>query len=995
MKSSPRRFASLAAFAALTATPALRAQAPAAASPAAPSPAPLTNAALAMYGTHISYKPGGPDVKKNAETTTEALQDGNPHSRLVVTGAPYTLEVRLPVALPIDKISFSQDDSPTESAPTELEISFDGGQPIKKTLDPAHVEKPAKGPTVPAWQDVPVGKEIKSVRVTVLAVSAGSVNYGGLGDIALWTSANVIDKIRGGAPGGPATAAVPAPAKGKGRGKNKSAGDEPLIPPPGYDSAVATFVHSTARTTGDAAQKAVLPPVALPGEHPRLMFTPKELAEFKNTLNTTERGKAALESFMGVANAAVANPPAFPSPEDTAANKSEAGKVHFANSHHAQECGFAYALSGDEKFAKQARDILVGYSERYASYPQHSGRNRADNSKITFQRLSEAMWVMPLLEGYDYIYHSKSLSDADRKLIEDGLIRQAILEIRRKDPKAEAAQEDKKNPAWRTTTPENAKEGKFPNWVNFYNSATMMAGSLLGDKDMVDLAAAGFREAVAKGIGEDGMWGEGAIGYQMFALGAMCPGFEAAARQGVNLWDTSNGRIKNLFDSPLYYAYPDGSMPGIGDSGRAKLSGWDTMVYDYGYSRFKDPRYAYIVNAAPRQLHTSDDVYEPTRVYEKLPEVESIKAGSVLFGSLGYSILRDDTKYALMHSGPFVAPHSHYDKLNLVLFASPAPGKEGDEMGGEPQFHFYDNALHPEWVRQSIAHNTMTVDEHSQAASAGKLLLYEVTPDIKLMRAEAANCYPNVMLDRTVVMLPGAVVDLFHGLSTTPHTWDRTLRYNGALDGLPATVPPDAKKLGDGDGYEHIKVSKEQSATDTWTGTWQTKVGAFTATLAGAPGQKVFYGTGPDKDQIAVARQEGVGADFAAVYGMPAWKDGVASAKWLPADPAMNGARAFELKQQDGGTVLVVAAYNPGEWQAAGWKSDARVLVVCTKGDSVKVLVGGGKFAQNGALEVRQDTAGNLLAQKQGGKLGVVSQWTPPATDADAPAKVAAADTGR
>ena len=942
-----------------------------------------TNVATTAAGAHITYKPSA-KAFKNKESSPEMLMDGNAHSRFIVTGAPYTLTVELPTKVLIDKISFAQSDYGSESAPKDLEIAFDDGQTANKALDGTHPPKGAK----PVWQDVPVGREIRSVRITVLSVTEGAQKYGGLSEIALYTSA--ASPAASGAPAADAYKPKFAPSTAKAAGtsaKDKSKesveGTGPVNPPADYDAAAPVLIHANVPTlNGDTPIKATVPAAAAPGEHPRLLFTTRELADFKHTLESTERGKATLATFMGLANGAVKNPPVFPSPEDTAAAKPGVAKIHEGNAKAAQACGFAYALTKDEKYARQVRDILVGYAERYDSYPRHAGRNRSDNSKITFQRLSEAMWFMPIVEGYDYIYDSKSLSDADRKNIDDKLLRPAIFEIRRKVPKEEVAAKDRQKPDWRTHTPANATVGKFPNWINFFNSATMMAGSVLNDKDMIDLAAAGFRDAVARGIGQDGMWGEGAINYQLFAMGAMSPGFEAGSRLGIDLWNTSGGRFKQLFDSPLLYAYPDGTMPGINDSARGKLSGWQTMIYHYGYARYHDPRYAYLVNASSRQLHTSDDVYEPTLVYEPIPEPPALKAGSVLFGSLGYSILRDDTKYALMDSGPHGGVHGHYDKLNLILYFAPTAGVAGDEMGGEPVFHFYDQPLHDSWTVHSIAHNTVTVDEHNQAASTGRMLVYEDTPEVKLMRAEAPACYPNVLLDRTVITTPTVVIDLFHGTSGGEHTWDRTLRYRGTMVGMPPELPADAKALGDKDGYPHVMVTAPKPAADQWTGDWQTKVGGFTATLAGTPGQEIYTGMGPDKDAMAIARQKGKGADFAAAYTMPEWKNPVVSAAWLPDAPAANGAKVLEVKQQDGATTQIIVAHRPGEWTAAGWHSDARVLYISTKGDAVKVLLGGGKFAQNGNMTVQQGAPGNYLAQKQGGGLSLVSKWMPSASPA-------------
>lgn len=962
-----RVFPGRAAFAALFALAAATAPAKPPATPDANAAGGLTNAALVAYGTQITYQ-GSATANKNRDSAPEFLQDGNPHSRVTVTGVPYTFVVELPVRLLIEKISFSQSDYANEAAPKDIEIVFDDGQSIKRTLDPTHPVK-VKGPVQPLWQDVPVGREIKTARVTVLTVTEGTVNYGGLGDIALWTRANVADVIRGGTPA--ETADTPPDAAGK-----ESAA--PLVPPPGYAPNAPTYIHASSPVAagGNAPAKVNLPSASAPDEYPRLLFTPKELADFHHLLDTTEYGKAAMASFMKRADEALKAPLVYPSPEDTAANKPAANAGHYANSYHVQYFGFAYALTGDEKYAQAARDILVGYGERYSGYPRHSGRNKNDSSKIAFQRLSEAMWLIPMLEGYDYIYRSQSLSDADRKLIADGLLRPAIAEIRHQEPSAEVAGRDKKTPGWRTATPENATEGHYPNWLNFYSTATLMVGSLLADQAMIDLAAADFRTAIAEGIGADGMWGEGAIGYQLFAMGVMCPGFDVAAHLGIDLWSASGGRFKQLFDSPLLYAYPDATMPGINDSGRGKLEGWQSMVYHYGFLRYGDPRYAFPVNAATRQLQASEGLYFPARIFEDLPQPAAIRSGSVLFGSLGYSILRDDTKYALMDSGPHGGTHGHDDKLNLILFFAPAPGSKGDEMGGEPVMHSYADPLHNEWTVKSIAHNTMSVDGRSQAHSTGRMLVFEDTPEVKVMRAEATACYPNVMLDRTVVTTPTAVIDLCYGKSTTPHTWDRTLRYQGTLDGLPADAPV-VGPLGADNGYQHIKVVRQQPAAEGWTGTWQTTVGAFTATLAGAPGQEVFTGFDPDKAAMAVARQKGVGADFAAVYALPAWQNGVVATRWLPETPEANGAKAFEIRQPDGTTTQVIVAHRPGEWTTAGWTSDARVLYVHTKGDAVQVLLAGGKLARHDAHELRQDAAGNYLARIQDGKFTLVSGWKP------------------
>ncbi|HEY0074664.1 MAG TPA: alginate lyase family protein [Abditibacteriaceae bacterium] len=891
----------------------------------------LINAAQAKYGAKASVE-AGTGVVKDKNTSANAYLDNNPHSRMVMTGAPYVITIELPLKVPVGKVSFTQSDYAKEAAPKDIEVAFDG-QKVRATLENARPEK-VRGKTKINWQDVPIGREIQSLTITVLSHHESEVKWGGLGDIALWTNLNLDEKFR-------------------------------LAD---YDPKAPIYVHAASAKAETV--KVNLPPVAKAGEHPRLLFTPAEITQLREKLNNTERGKATFGSFKNLVDGYLKQEVKFPTPEATAANN--AGKEHSSLSYRAGGLGFAYALTGDEKYARAAREILVGYAGRYAAYPRHAGRNKSDSSKVTFQRLSEAMWLIPQIEGYDYIYNSGVLSEADKKLINDGLIRPAIEEIRRKTPAEEVTDRTRKNANWRVEQPPNAVKGDYPNWLNFYNTATLMAGIVTQDQNMIDLAIADLRGAIANGIGADGMWGEGAIGYQLFAMAVMVPAFEAAARQGVDLWGAANGRFKQLFDSPLRYAYPDGTLPGINDSGRGKLGSWQTMVYDLGYLRYGDPRYAFLLNETQRQLHFSEGIYQPTHVFEKLPEPPSVVYGSTLFESLGYAILRNENTYALMDYGPHGGVHGHYDKLNLILFASP-PGAKGDEIGGEPKMHGYDQALHPQWTTQTIAHNTLAVDEKSQMANDGKLLVYEDTPQIKIMRAESAGSYPGVLLDRTVITLPDAVIDLFHGRSALNHTWDRTFRYQGKLAQFPlAAAAP--KPLGKSDGYEHFQVVATQTADALWQGDWETKAGKFQVDLAGVKGQQISIGKGPDAEEMALARQSGNRADFGAVYGLETWNNPATESQWLSRE---NGLAAFELKQKDGTVTRVTVARKSGEWELAGWKSDARVLVERRKGNELQLLLGGGTFVQNQAMQFRKEKAGNYLAKQQGNQLVAVSEWAP------------------
>jgi hypothetical protein len=776
---------------------------------------------------------------------------------------------------------------------------------------------------------------------------------------------------------------------------------------PGYDPNAPVFVHAASASAGETAPTAVkLPPVAKPGEHPCILLTPSEITGLKNDLQNTPRGKEALSTLLGIADGAVASPLNFPDPKGPPGQLHDrhdaVAQAHSHLSNACGDCGLAYALTGDVKYAQRAADILNGYADRYAEYPVHRGANANDTGKVMAQRLSEAMWLIPLIEGYDYIHDSGVLTAQNKQDIETKLLKAAVVFIRNKPTDTEISQRDSQDPNWRTDEPPTRKGAA--NWLFFYNAATLMTGAATGDKNLVDLGAADIRFLIHNGIGSDGMWMEGAIGYQFFAMSALTLSLETAARQGIDLWSFDDDRAKKLFDSPLRFAYPDGTAPGIGDSGRVSYGGTDTMSYDYAWLRYGDPAYDNFINESPRHLMLSEGIYAPSRVYQTLPETKTISYGSTLFESLGYAILRDDKCYALDNYGPVGPVHSHCDKLNLTLWAV-GDGGVGDEIGGQPRFYRYENPLHEEWSKPSISHNTVTMDQHSQALTQGRLLVFEATPSVKVMRAVCDTAYPGALLDRTTIVTPDSIIDLFQAGSSASHTWDCTYRYQGALNLLaatpnlpappvsvphtgddskvaaaPATPPPPeaaasvpGTPLGTSDGYQHFNVISTLPADNQWAGLWKTSVGDFNVTLAGVPKQQVLAGVGPDLGQMVVARQVGNSAAFGATYQMAAWGNPVQSVAWLPTD---DGVRACQITQKDGTKTLVVLG-SGAAWQAGDWKSDARVFYLRQTGATTTAMICGGTSAQGPGGSIQLTSAGNALAQETGGSLAIVSQWSP------------------
>ncbi|MBI5832512.1 MAG: alginate lyase family protein [Armatimonadetes bacterium] len=511
------------------------------------------NAASPRYGATATVIKG-PDIHVNGSTPIEDCFDGNAHSRMVVTGTPYTFRIELMDRFPIARVAFAHSDYAGEQAAKDIEVRLDDGTVIPIALEP----RANPVPRGLKWQEFPVGRPAKVVEITVKANHPGTVGWGAVGDIALLTTTDLDARL-----------AVPD-----------------------YDPKSPTFVTPPSFAAGTAAP-VTLPPRAAKDVWPRGFLTPAELTGLKAEL-AKPRGQEALALLIARADGAAAITPEFPDPKGPGAQLKDRGddlaKQHSKLAYDCGTLGMAYALTGEKRYLDGARARLLGYAQRYVDYPKHTGANRNDLSKVMAQRLSEAMWLIPQIAAYDYCHDA--LTAAERESIEQGLIRPAVEMVRNRQPATEVADRTRSAADWRTRDPFTGESKILGNWTNFYALATVLAGATLQDQDYIDLAAAELRENIALGIGSDGMWGEGAIGYQFFALQAMIPAMDIAARHGVDLWSYRDNRAKMLFDSPLRYVYPDGTGAGINDSGRAKLGNWSTMVYDYAWLRWHDPRHA-------------------------------------------------------------------------------------------------------------------------------------------------------------------------------------------------------------------------------------------------------------------------------------------------------------------------------------------------------------------------------------------------------------------
>jgi oligo-alginate lyase len=103
---------------------------------------------------------------------------------------------------------------------------------------------------------------------------------------------------------------------------------------------------------------------------------------------------------------------------------------HYRNLTIALNAAWAYAITEDEKYAALAAEVLVGYGERYRTYPYHCNRACKDDSNhsksgghLFEQTLTEASALATkIAPAYDLIHDASVLSEGDHTTIREGLL---------------------------------------------------------------------------------------------------------------------------------------------------------------------------------------------------------------------------------------------------------------------------------------------------------------------------------------------------------------------------------------------------------------------------------------------------------------------------------------------------------------------------------------------------------------------------------------------
>ena len=544
---------------------------------------------------------------------------------------------------------------------------------------------------------------------------------------------------------------------------------------------------------------------------------------------------------------------------------------HKRNYQAIQAAGALYRLTGDKVYADYARDLLLGYATLYPGLGAHPQGRGQIPGRLFWQTLNDSVWLVSAVQGYDAI--RDSLSAADRKTIDDNVFR----------PMAD----------FLSGTPENFD--KIHNHATWAVAAVGMTGYVLRDPTYVDKAlkgskrdgSAGFLKQVDQLFSPDGYYEEGPY-YQRYALAPFILFANAIERndpqQGI--FKRRDGVLLKAVDALVQSSYGGYFFP-INDAILDKGLDTEELVagIDIAYARTTDARLLSVAKAQKRVLLSPEGLqvaqalaqdkatpfaFVPTLLRDGPDGTEGALAILRMGGENGQALVMKNTKQGM--------GHGHFDKLNWLFYDN---GQRVVTDYGAARFLNIEakagGIYLPEnnsWARQTIAHNTLVVNEQSHFGGDWKKgqplaptpLLFATRDDTQIASARMDGAYDGVSFTRTQLLLAHpslgepVVLDLLRVNGSKAARYDLPLHFNGHIMDVgfkSQSAVTSRPVLGKANGYQHVWVdASSEPSSEARSLTWLLDGRFYTYRFASTAPSRALVGESGANDPSFNLRRE-------------------------------------------------------------------------------------------------------------------------------------------
>ncbi len=622
------------------------------------------------------------------------------------------------------------------------------------------------------------------------------------------------------------------------------------------------------------------------------MLTPQSVELIKANRGKSEGFDASVDALIADADSALAQGVIVPIPKDAAGAYTH--EQHRSNYMAMYNSGIAYQLTGDVKYANFVIAMLEEYAEMYPTLPMHPINTSSVRGKLFWQTLNDSVWLVHTAVAYDCVYDV--LTSKQRKKIEKDLFYNVV-------------------DFFMDGTPNNHRTfNKMHNHGTWSTAGVGMIGYAMGDQDLVDKALygsmkngkaaegtpAGFVNQIHELFSPDGYFTEGPY-YQRYSIWPFMLFSQAInnIQPDLNIYKEKDNALMKAVSTLIQLSY-DGKLMMFNDGLEKTFQTQELIIaLDVAYSITKDPMLLTLIKDQGKFFVSEAGWAAAEGIINGLetPFVsESMYLSDGAEGDQGgVAIIRKQTDKSetclVLKATSHGLSHGHFDKLNITLYDN---GHEILTDYGAARFLNIESKSggrytteNDTYAQQSIAHNTVVVDETSHFGGVYKVSSkyapdFEYadfsSPAFQVATAVDANPYADkkVVMQRTVAVVDNGflsepfMLDIFKVEAPVAHKYDIAYHYTGhlVLANYDSSIASDMLvPFGTDHGYQHFwKEGEAKPESDNVSFTWvhDDRFYGLTSTVV-AEGATVFHlRTGANdpnmnlrSEPAVVIRQEG------------------------------------------------------------------------------------------------------------------------------------------
>lgn len=574
-------------------------------------------------------------------------------------------------------------------------------------------------------------------------------------------------------------------------------------------------------------------------QHPGLFLTPKAVKEIKSALGKYPAFDQSVSELRKTADEAIYSDIVVPVPKDGGGGYTH--EKHKNNYYQMNAAGIMFQLTGNKKYAQFVHDMLMKYADLYPTLGIHPLVKSEVPGKLFWQTLNESVWLVHTANAYDCVY--SFINETDRNYIEKNLFY----------PMAEFISNG--NPA------NYAVFNKMHNHGTWATAAVGMIGYAMENKNLVEQALYGSKKDGKTGFvrqldvlfSPDGYFTEGPY-YQRYAIWPFMtfaqvienqqPELKIFAHRDSILLKAVNVLVQCAYNGEIFFL----------NDALTKTYKTQEIVYAVDIAYKNNPANKQLLDIARQQdsYIVTGEGLATAKAVSKKKNIIPFKFKSVLLRDGqdgkegGVAVLRNGIgskqMCLILKATSHGLSHGHYDKLSVCLYDN--GNKILTDYGAarflniEPKSGGGYTKENHTFAAQTIAHNTVTVDEASDfngnfkesSAHHSDIQYCDFqNPDVQVISAAENNAYKNVGLKRTTAIVNTKeaefpfIIDIFKINSASAHQLDLPFYYEGQLVSTSfkyTKYTNELKPLGEQNGYQHLWLEA--------TGKPQSPVACFT-----------------------------------------------------------------------------------------------------------------------------------------------------------------------